>query len=80
MTNTQVAQLVIEEVERAETKHPIWRGVRYGHSVIEEEYEEFKQAVFADNDHQTFMEITQLAAMCLRYMKNHAPSSVRLFH
>lgn len=80
MTNEQVAKLLTEEVERAETKHPRWGSIRHGHSVIEEEYDEFKQAVFADNEEEAFKECVQLGAMCIRFIKNHAPSSVRLFH
>lgn len=48
--------------------------------MIEEEYEEFKEAVFADDHDQAFREAVQLGAMALRYIKHHAPSSVRLFH
>lgn len=80
MTNDQCLQLIGEEVERAESKHPKWDGARHGQSVIEEEYIEFRDEVFADNHELAFKEVTQLAAMCVRYMKNHAPMSVRLFH
>lgn len=80
MTNEQIAKLVIEEIERAEAKHPDWLGARHGHSVIEEEYIEFRDEVFADNEEAVFSEVIQLAAMAMCYAKNHAPSSVRLFH
>lgn len=80
MTNEQIAKLIVEEVERAETKHPAWNGRRHGQSVIEEEYIEFRDEVFADNHDAAFTEVIQLAAMCVRYAKNHAPSSVRQFH
>lgn len=80
MTNEQAAKLLTDEVKRAEAKHPGWDGVRHGHSVIEEEYEEFKEAVFADDLDQAFREAVQLGAMALRYIKHHAPASVRLFH
>lgn len=80
MTNEQAAKLITDEVERAEAKHPKWDGIRHGHSVIEEEYEEFKGAVFADDHDQAFREAVQLGAMALRYIKNHAPASVRMFH
>lgn len=80
MTNEQVAKLVIEEIERAEAKHPKWDGHRHGQSVIEEEYIEFRDEVFADNHDAAFKEVIQLAAMCIRYAKHHAPSSVRIFH
>ena len=80
MTNEQAAKLITDEVERAEAKHPKWDGIRHGHSVIEEEYTEFRDAVFADDHDQAFREAVQLGAMALRYIKHHAPSSVRLFH
>ena len=80
MTNEQVLKLIGDELARAETKHPTWNGKRHGHSVIEEEYIEFRDEVFADNDEAAFKEVVQLGAMCARYMKNHAPSSVRIWH
>jgi len=80
MTNEQCVQLIAEELARAELKHPKWDGHRHGHSVIEEEYIEFRDAVFADDDEQAFKEVVQLGAVCARYIKHHAPSSVRLFH
>jgi len=80
MTTEQCTKLIADELDRAEKKHPQWDGHRHGHSVIEEEYEEFKAAVFADDHEQAFKEVVQLGAMCARYIKNHAPSSVRLHH
>ena len=80
MTNEQCVKLIEDELERAETKHPRWHGTRHGHSVIEEEYIEFRNAVFADNEQEAFKEVVQLGAMCARYIKNHAPTSVRMFH
>lgn len=80
MTNDQALKLIGDELARAEAKHPKWDGKRHGHSVIEEEYIEFRDEVFADNDEAAFKEVVQLGAMCARYIKNHAPSSVRLFH
>lgn len=80
ITNEQCVKLIQDELEKAELKHPKWGGARHGHSVIEEEYEEFKEAVFADDMDQAFKEVAQLGAMCARFIKNHAPSSVRLFH
>ena len=77
MTNDQCLDLIDQEVRRAETKHPSWNGVRHGESVIREEANEFRDAVFADEHEQAFQECVQLAAMCVRYMKHHAPSSVR---
>ena len=41
--------------------------------------EEFKHAVFVD-EYKSFKEVIQLAAMCFRYIENHAPSTVRLFY
>jgi hypothetical protein len=80
MTNAHIAKLVIEELEVAEKKHPAWDGIRHGQSVIEEEYIEFRDAVFADDESAAFKEVLHLAAMCMRYAKNHAPESVRLYH
>jgi len=81
MSNEQVLKLIQIEVEKAEKKFPeSFSSIRAGHSIIEEEYEEFKNAVFADNFDSAFKEVSQLAAMCVRYMKNYAPPSVRLFH
>jgi hypothetical protein len=80
MTNEQSVKLIQDELDRAEAKHPKWDGVRHGHSVIEEEYIEFRDAVFADDNDQAFREVVQLGAMCARYIKNHAPSSVRMYN
>ena len=80
MTNDQAAKLITDEVERAETKHPKWDGHRHGHSVIAEEFKEFQDAIFADDMTGAFVEAVQLGAMCARYIKHHAPASVRLFH
>lgn len=80
MTNDQSVNLIAEELSRAETKHPKWDGHRHGHSVIAEEFKEFEAAIFADDHDGAFKEAVQLGAMCARYIKHHAPSSVRLFH
>lgn len=81
MTNEQVLKLIGEELARAEIKHPqTGLSPRHSHSVIEEEYDEFWEAVKADDLDAAFKECVQLGAMCARYMKNHAPSSVRIFH
>lgn len=80
MTNDQVAKLITDELERAEKKHPRWDGARHGHSIIDEEFHEFEQAIFGDDADAAFEEAVQLGAMCARYIKNHAPSSIRLFH
>ena len=80
MTNEQCAALLVAELERAEKKHPAWNGKRHGHSVIEEEYIEFRDALFADEHEHAFQEAIHLGAMALRYIKNEAPQSVRLFH
>lgn len=80
MTNEQSVKLIAHELDRAETKHPKWDGHRHGHSVIAEEFKEFEAAVFADDELGAFKEAVQLGAMCARFIKHHAPSSVRLFH
>lgn len=80
MTNDQSVQLIKDELARAEAKHPQWDGRRHGQSVIEEEYIEFRNALFADDFDHAFAEVTQLGAMCARYIKNHAPDSVRMSH
>lgn len=81
MINDQALKLIGEELERAEAKHPqINLTPRHSHSVIEEEYIEFRDALFADDHEAAFKEVVQLGAMCARYIKNHAPSSVRIFH
>lgn len=80
MTTDQATKLIADELDRAEAKHPAWHGARHGHSVIEEEYAEFRDALFADDHEQAFKEVVQLGAMCARYIKNHAPESVRMFH
>jgi hypothetical protein len=80
MTIDQATKLIADELARAEAKHPHWDGPRHGHSVIEEEYLEFRDALFADDYDQAFKEAVHLGAMCARYIQNHAPASVRLFH
>ena len=83
MTNDQILRLIDEEVERAEKKHPLPPGgvsPRHSHSVIEEEYDEFWEAIKTDDHIGAYREAVQLAATCVRYLKNHAPSSVRQFH
>ena len=80
MTNEQATKIIADELARAEKKHPQWDGIRHGHSIIEEEYSEFRDAVFADDHEAAYFEAVQLGAMAARYIKNHAPASVRLFH
>lgn len=80
MTTDQALALVHEQVIHAELKHPNVGGCRHCHSVIREEFQEFEDAIYGDRANDAFKEAAQLAAVCIRYMKAHAPSSVRQFH
>ena len=71
MTNKQVLNIIENEVKKAEKKFPeSFSSKRAGHSIIEEEYEEFKNAIFADDFDLAFNEASQLGAMCVRYMNS----------
>lgn len=81
MTTEQCLKLIGDELTRAEAKHPQGNLTpRHSHSVIEEEYDEFWEAIKADDLDHAFKEVVHLGAMCVRYLKTHAPSSVRSFH
>lgn len=59
---------VLRELELASAKHPAFPSARHGHSVIEEEYVEFFEAVRHDDLNHAREEATQLCAMCIRFL------------
>lgn len=72
MTRENAMQMVLDSLDSAEAHHPDWHGARHGHSLIEEEYEEFKADVFADDLPLACVEASQLAALCLRFIMHHS--------
>lgn len=76
MTKAEALTLIGNELDRALAKHKIgFITPRHGHSVIEEEYDEFWDAVKADNLAHADKEVIQLGAMCARYLMDQARAS-----
>ncbi len=62
---------IVEEYMTATENFGMFRSAHEGLAIIQEEFEEFKEAVFWPHKEHTGdpdVEIVQLAAMCLRYM------------
>jgi len=59
---------IVRAYDQARQRHPPMVSRRDGHSVIEEEYDEFWAAIKADDFAQARREVLQLAAMCLAYL------------
>lgn len=57
-----------EELMRARSIHQPFSSARHGHSVIEEEFDEFWDAIKADDIEHARKEVLQLAAMCLSFL------------
>jgi hypothetical protein len=73
MTVEEIARLVDEvlaELARAEAKFPPFHSGHEGLAVVEEEFEEFKREVFHGPSDRQREECIQVAAMCLRYLKD----------
>lgn len=60
--------LVKDELVRASAKHGPFVSARHGHSAIEEEYDEFWDAIKADDIDHAKVELVQVAAMCIRFL------------
>lgn len=61
-------EAVDDELVRAQRLFPPMQSAHEGHSVIREEFEEFWEAVRADNIPKAREEAMQLAAMCVRFL------------
>lgn len=62
---------ILNEYITATENFGMFRSAHEGLAIIQEEFEEFKEAVFwphKDHTGDPNVEIVQLAAMCLRYM------------
>jgi len=59
---------ISDEFERSNEKHGGFATPREGHSVIEEEYDEFWDAIKKDDAQGAEKEVIQLAAMALKYL------------
>ncbi len=69
MTKDEALKLIGDELDRAIAKHKIgFVTNRHGHSVIEEEYIEFRDEVFADRHDSALHEVVHLGAMTARYL------------
>ena len=68
MTVDDGLYLIRLELERATKKHGPFVSARHGHSAIEEEYDEFWDAIKADDIEHAKVEAIQTAAMCLRFL------------
>lgn len=73
ISKEEVFSLVSRELDRALELHPEWKGNRHGQSVIEEEYIEFRDEVFADHPEAALREVVQLAAMAVRFAMHEYP-------
>lgn len=61
---------VREELERARMVFSDFRSSHEGFAVIEEEFDELRAAVYANDADQAFYEAMQVAAMALRFMSD----------
>jgi len=65
---------VTHELTRAMTKHPARTdSPRHHHSVLEEEFDEFWDAIKADDFEGARKEAVQVAAMAIRYLMEAKP-------
>lgn len=64
----RVAREVANEGFDAMTKHGPLKSPHDGHSVIEEEYDEFWDAIKADDIPQAVIEARHLAAMAIKFI------------
>lgn len=61
--------LIAQEVDRAQRLHPTpMRSTHEGLGIIQEEFHEFRDEVYADNMQAALKEVKQTGAMCLRYL------------
>jgi len=69
MKMNEAIELLVQEVDRAKTKHKgDFQNHREAHSVIEEEYDEFWDEIKDDRYDYAKNEAIQLGAMVLRYL------------
>lgn len=68
MTHQEAARLALEELSRAERKHPDFHSGHEGYAVIKEEIEELWDAVKRDDTLSATVEAVQVAAMALRFL------------
>ena len=64
----QMAELVLNELTRAEVKFPSMHSPHEGLAIIEEEFLEFRQEVFWGTRERQREECIQLAAMAIRFL------------
>lgn len=67
---------VLEELSRAEKNFPPMRSPHEGLAIIEEEFLEFRNEVYwgdTDDISNMIVEVTQLAAMCHRFLIDCCP-------
>ena len=75
-TITDVLNAVQFELARATAKFPPMRSAHEASAIIREEYEEFWEAVKEDDAPYTkFRELVQIAAMCVRAVRDIKPLS-----
>lgn len=76
----QALMLLEEEYRKAVAKHGEAgdKDHRHHHSIIEEEYDEFWDAIKADNLGQADREAAQLGAMVLKYLMNCSDPMTRI--
>lgn len=68
-------QRISREALRAEGLHPKFNSPHEAYAVIKEEEEEFWDAIKANDLEHARLEVTQLGAMCLRYLNDFPPGT-----
>lgn len=62
--------MIADEVERSTEQYGPLQSKHQGHSIIEEEYDEFWDEVKANNIPRAKEELVQLAAMCVCFLRD----------
>lgn len=65
-------ELMLSEFIRANKKFRRFNSAHEGAAVIREEFMEFEKAVFWGSEMESFAEVAQLGAMCLRFLHDRA--------
>ena len=74
MSLQEALAAVTHELMRAQTKHPSRTdSPRHHHSVLEEEFDEFWDAIKKDDFEGARKEAVQVAAMAIRYLMEARP-------
>ena len=64
----KICKEIKDELHRSNKLHGGFSSARAGHSIIEEEYDEFWEAIKADDIPHAVIEAKQLAAMAIKFI------------